>query len=94
MYMCVAFGVNRSFSARRGLQYLRHAATQQTIMDGQCSIDMARFEIMTRIVKDVYHDERSLNDQIDRIRPKNQHEMRVPARLGLFLCDRFSISRI
>lgn len=65
MYMCVAFGVNRSFSTRRGLQYLRHAATQQTIMDGQCSIDMARFEITTRTVRDACHDGRSLNDQID-----------------------------
>lgn len=61
--MCMAFGVNRSFSTRRGLQYLRHAAAQQTIMDGQCSIDTDRFEIMTHTMKDVCHTGRSLNNQ-------------------------------
>lgn len=77
--MCVAFGVNRSFFTRRGLQYLWHAAAQQTIVDGQCSIDSQVRNYYLHTVKNVCHDGHFLNDQIDRIRPKNQYETRVSA---------------
>lgn len=54
---------------RRGLRYLWRAATRQAIMDGQCSIDTARFEIMARTRNAVW---RSLNEQPNRIRLENR----------------------
>lgn len=65
---------------RRGLRYLWRAAARQAIMDGQCSIDTARLEIMARTRNAVW---RSLNEQPNRIRLENRRAARISAWFGL-----------